>query len=149
IFHNAHLPYKLSRANRAEKDGVAIEFPEYVDGTAEEAKNTVSWISFSEEDLPLGEVRASHLGANYHALLRRFVAQTRVTPTSRTAARFAERDVMECGAVDPKENHSGLMPANLTTLAHFSVSAATKLPKSEGEPAITVPPRSANRALSW
>src|SRR5262249_1857804 len=30
IFHNAHLPYKLSRANRAEKDGVAIEFPEYV-----------------------------------------------------------------------------------------------------------------------
>src|SRR5262245_41594884 len=62
---------------------------------------------------------------------------------------FAERDVMECGAVDPKENHSGLMPANLTTLAHFSVSVATKLPKSEGEPAITVPPRSANRALSW
>src|SRR5215831_13247522 len=46
-------------------------------------------------------------------------------------------------------NHSGLIPANLTTLAHFSVSAATKLPKSEGEPAITVPPRSANRALSW
>src|SRR5262245_21071326 len=38
VFHNAHLPYKLSRANRAEKDGVAIEFPEYVDGTAEEAK---------------------------------------------------------------------------------------------------------------
>jgi hypothetical protein len=62
IFHNAHLPYKLSRANRAEKDGVAIEFPEYVDGTAEEAKNTVRWISFSEEDSPLGEVRASHFG---------------------------------------------------------------------------------------
>ena len=62
VFHNAHLPYKLSRANRAEKDGVAIEFPEYVDGTAEEAKNAVRWISFSEEDLPLGEVRASHYG---------------------------------------------------------------------------------------
>jgi hypothetical protein len=28
IFHNAHLPYKLSRTKRAEKDGVAIEFPE-------------------------------------------------------------------------------------------------------------------------
>ena len=55
---------------------------------------------------------------------------------------------MECGAVDPNENHSGLIPANVTTLAHFSVSVATKLPKSEGEPAITVPPRSANRALS-
>ena len=38
IFHNAHLPYKLSCANRAEKDGVAVEFPEYVDGTAKEAK---------------------------------------------------------------------------------------------------------------
>src|SRR5262245_49991708 len=48
-----------------------------------------------------------------------------------------------------RAGHSGLMPANLTTLAHFSVSAATKLPKSEGEPAITVPPRSASRALSW
>jgi len=32
VFHNAHLPYKLPRAHRAEKDGVAIEFPEYVDG---------------------------------------------------------------------------------------------------------------------
>jgi hypothetical protein len=62
VFDNAHLPYKLSRTNRAEKDGVAIEFPEYVDGTAEKAKNTVRWISFSEEDLLLGEVRASHCG---------------------------------------------------------------------------------------
>src|SRR5215510_2720934 len=62
VFHNAHLPDKLSCANRAEKDGVAIEFPEYVDGTAEEAKNTVRWISFSEENLLLGEVRASHCG---------------------------------------------------------------------------------------
>jgi len=41
IFDNAHLTYKLSRINRAEKDGVAIEFPEYVDNTAKEAKNTV------------------------------------------------------------------------------------------------------------
>ena len=41
IFHNAHLPNKLPRTNRAEKDGVAIEFPEYVDGTADDAKNTV------------------------------------------------------------------------------------------------------------
>ena len=62
VFHNAHLPYKLSRANRAEKDGVAIEFPEYVDGTAEEAKNTACRVPLSEEDLPFGEVRASHCG---------------------------------------------------------------------------------------
>src|SRR5215471_18796307 len=35
VFHNAHLPYKLSCANRAEKDGIAIEFPEYVDGVVD------------------------------------------------------------------------------------------------------------------
>ena len=63
VFHNAHLPYKLSCANRAEKDGIAIEFPEYVDGTADEAKNTVCRVSLSEEDLPCGEVRASHCGS--------------------------------------------------------------------------------------
>jgi hypothetical protein len=62
VFHNAHLPYKLPCANRAEKDGVAIEFPEYVDGTAEEAKHTVRRISLSEEDMPFGEVRANHCG---------------------------------------------------------------------------------------
>jgi hypothetical protein len=62
VFHNAHLPYKLPCANRAEKDGVAIEFPEYVDGTAEEAKNTVRRISLSEEDMPFGELRANHCG---------------------------------------------------------------------------------------
>jgi len=29
--------------------------------------------------------------------------------------------------------HSGLMPANLTTLAHFSMSSAMNLPKPAGE----------------
>jgi hypothetical protein len=60
VFHNAHLAYELSRANRAKKYGVAIEFPEYVDSTAEQVKNAVRRFSLSEEDLPLGEVRASH-----------------------------------------------------------------------------------------
>jgi hypothetical protein len=41
-------------------------------------------------------------------------------------ARFAERDVMERLGL----NHSGLMPADLITLPHFSVSSATSLPKS-------------------
>jgi len=40
------------------------------------------------------------------------------------------------------------MPANLTTLAHFSVSSAISLPKSVGEPGSTGEPNSANRALS-
>src|SRR5262245_46796606 len=47
-----------------------------------------------------------------------------------------------------RADHSGLMPANLITLAHFSVSAAMNLPTSEAEPGITVPPKSASRALS-
>ena len=33
--------------------------------------------------------------------------------------------------------HSGLMPATLITLAHFSVSSAMSLVKSGGEPAST------------
>src|SRR5262249_53420634 len=44
-------------------------------------------------------------------------------------------------------DHSGLMPADLITLAHFSVSSAISLLKSAGEPASPVPPRSASRAL--
>src|SRR5262245_9756206 len=62
--------------------------------------------------------------------------------------RFRYRDLWNVERSTPG-NHSRLMPANLTTLPHFSVSAATKLPKSAGEPAITVPPISASRALSW
>jgi hypothetical protein len=57
------LIQRLSQRLREADDrivNVAIEFPEYVDGTAEHAKNTVRWISLSGEDLPFGEVRASH-----------------------------------------------------------------------------------------
>src|SRR4051812_30289501 len=43
--------------------------------------------------------------------------------------------------------HSGFMPENLTTLAHFAVSSAMSLPKSDGEPVRGTPPRSANRAF--
>src|SRR5262249_9594266 len=45
------------------------------------------------------------------------------------------------------EDHSGLMPANLITFAHFSVSSVMSFPKSWGEPASTVLPRSASRAF--
>src|SRR5436190_16055045 len=43
--------------------------------------------------------------------------------------------------------YSGLIPANLTTLPHFSVSSAINLRKSAGEPASTVPPSSTSRIL--
>src|SRR2546430_10363046 len=45
-------------------------------------------------------------------------------------------------------DHSGLMPANLITLPHFSVSSAINFPKPAGESASTVPPRSASRVFS-
>jgi len=48
----------------------------------------------------------------------------------------------------PLPDHSGLMPANLITLPHFSVSSAISLPKSPGGPASGVPPKSASLALS-
>src|SRR6516165_2733067 len=47
----------------------------------------------------------------------------------------------------PGRDYSGLIPANLTTLPHFSVSSTISLLKSAGEPASTVPPRSTSRAL--
>ncbi len=43
-----------------------------------------------------------------------------------------------------KQSHCGLMPANLITLPHFSVSSAMSLPKSAGEPASVSAPRSAS-----
>jgi hypothetical protein len=60
----------------------------------------------------------------------------------RTGTRIALPEFYECA-----RDYSAFMPANLTTLAHFSVSAAMSLPKSTGEPASTVPPNSASRAF--
>src|SRR5215510_1593562 len=46
-----------------------------------------------------------------------------------------------------KQPHSDLMPANLITLAHFSVSSAISFPNSAGDPGSVTPPRSARRAF--
>src|SRR5262249_36758403 len=43
--------------------------------------------------------------------------------------------------------HSGLMPANLITLAHFWVSSVMNFPSSAGERVNIVAPRSASRAF--
>src|SRR5262245_23701248 len=77
IFHNTHLTYELPCANCAEKDALAIEFPEYLDATPDKTKNIVRGIPFSEEDFPFSEVLASHsisqsrtggdsMSGNYH-----------------------------------------------------------------------------------
>src|SRR5204863_9781515 len=42
--------------------------------------------------------------------------------------------------------HSTVAPEEITTLAHFSVSAAMTFPKSSGVPDRGLPPSSANRA---
>src|SRR5882672_2597600 len=44
------------------------------------------------------------------------------------------------------KHHSTLAPEEMTTFAHFAVSAAMTLPKSTGVPAIGLPPSSARRA---
>src|SRR6185437_2552132 len=44
-------------------------------------------------------------------------------------------------------DQAALIPANLTTLPHFSVSSAMRMPKSADESASPVPPMSASRAL--
>jgi hypothetical protein len=77
VFHNAHLPDKLPGAHGAKEDGLAIDFPEYLNGAAENAKNRVRWISLSEEDLPLCEVRASHCSPlNHITIAPNFVVDT-------------------------------------------------------------------------
>src|SRR5689334_10055792 len=45
-------------------------------------------------------------------------------------------------------DHPGLMPANLTTLPHFSVSSAISFSKSAGEPPSTLMPMSVSRPLN-
>ena len=54
---------------------------------------------------------------------------------------LVQRQIMEY-----RPGHSGLIPADLMTLAHFSISLAMSLLKSAGEPASAVPPRSARFA---
>src|SRR5439155_3905601 len=51
-------------------------------------------------------------------------------------------------SINRSRYQSGFAPENFTTLAHFSVSSATSLPKSEGGPGSVVPPMSANRAFA-
>src|SRR5262245_38957091 len=76
--------------------------------------------------------RLSHLREE-EALLRQFGAFARAR--TRPETRFTDRP------------HSALMPVNLITLPHFSVSSAMSLPKSAGESASTSPPKSASRAF--
>ena len=46
-----------------------------------------------------------------------------------------------------ERSYSALMPANLITLAHVSISSAMTLPKSAGEPTSTAVPSSVSYAF--
>src|SRR5262249_44410566 len=59
-----------------------------------------------------------------------------------SSAAFAERDVMECRAFESL----GLMPADLITLAHLSVSLAMNFANSSGENGIDSMPSSTKLA---
>src|SRR5215475_932140 len=59
----------------------------------------------------------------------------------------AIRGTKRYGISAPSPPQSALMPVNLTTLPHFSVSSAMSLPKSAGESASGALPRSASRIL--
>src|SRR6266478_9986600 len=69
----------------------------------------------------------------------RYQGAAGTTPSDRIRQRLNEIYGMSDG------DYSGLMPANLITLAHFSVSSAMNFPNSAGEPANTSHPRSARR----
>src|SRR5215472_1640167 len=64
-----------------------------------------------------------------------------------TTAGGAVRITEDYGTSAVTADQSALMPANLITLAHFSVSSAISLPKSAGVPGRTAPPKSASRAF--
>src|SRR5262249_24004317 len=63
-----------------------------------------------------------------------------------SSAAIRGTDVTEFGSGLPPQ--SALMPANFTTLAHFSVSLARRRPKLAGGPGSIVPPMSASRAFA-
>src|SRR5499427_1757581 len=65
------------------------------------------------------------------------------------AAIAAIRRTKRYGISDRNCCHCGLMLAATITLPHFLVSSEMSLPKSAGEPASTVPPRLASRALNF
>src|SRR5262245_9901145 len=58
---------------------------------------------------------------------------------------FAERGLWNVGV--ELRDYSALMPENLITLAHFSVSSAVNLPNSAGVIGMGTPPSSAMRVL--
>ena len=71
------------------------------------------------------------------------IPQGRVRASSGHCSHWPNETLWNIGPRLPDQ--SALTPANFTTLAHFSVSAARSLPNSAGEPASTLMPMSVNQ----
>src|SRR3984957_12868428 len=70
-------------------------------------------------------------------------------PAAAFAAEIGNAEIEDGGRLAGPAGQSGLSPANLTTLPHFSVSSATYWTKPAGERANTVAPWSASCILSF
>ena len=79
--------------------------------------------------------------------LEEAVAAYRAALTERTRERVPLDWAKSHGIFARGNDQSALMPANFTTLAHFSVSSAMNFPKSSGVIGVGTPPRSASRSL--
>src|SRR5215467_12239513 len=115
-------------------------------------------ISRAKKALPCGEglgvgvvVRYASRATTTTPTTPAFAALRRATlPTrGRVKTEFAARaDATHLNTPhSPEHAYSSATWPSLMTLAHFSVSAATSLPKSAGVPGVSMPPRSAKRAL--
>ena len=74
------------------------------------------------------------------------LAQSSMSPRSIVIGDKLAKDPAQMGLTSARADHSGLMPANLITLVHFSIFSAMNLANSLGEFGGTATtPRSANR----
>src|SRR5262249_34907676 len=89
--------------------------------------------------------RAGHQGITVVAFSDIPGPATRIALGRSGRMMFAFRDLGMLGG--RRMAYSGFTLAARITLPHFSVSSAMSLPRSAGEPASTIPPRSDRRAL--
>src|SRR5215475_1627028 len=100
----------------------------------------------TQHSLPSG--RYSLLGPDFHRLDRASFAWRTHSITSSARASSVSGTYSQDGRYGIfdrcRTDHSALMLAARITLRHFSVSSATSLPKSAGEPGSRVPPSSSS-----
>src|SRR5262249_36064048 len=103
--------------------------------------------TFATQSAITGREQAQHRGA--YSITASVGEQRQPEPQRLASEGFTERNVMAYVPQLPASPcHYGLMPANFTTLAHFSVSSAINAPNSVGVIGIGSAPRPLIRALT-